>query len=113
MEAISLLAFFAAIWKAVDLVRYATAKDTRAVITQCIAYAAGIAGVFLVGASDFAESWDVGADVTLSDMNGASKAIVGIVFASASSAIVDFKRARDNSDSAAVPVLGGDPNPQP
>lgn len=104
METVSLITSLALIWKVVDLVKYAKDGDKNGVITQLMAWLTGVGLAFLLGAADMAANWDIGG-VILSDINAASKILLGLVWGSGASAIVDFKKARDNTDSAAVPPL--------
>jgi hypothetical protein len=76
----------------------------RAVLTQLAAWAGATAVVFLYSASDFGPNVVIG-DVAVNDMAWASKVVLGLAIGSAGSAAVDFKKAVDNSDSAAVPPL--------
>jgi hypothetical protein len=105
MVTITYLSALAAIWKLVDLVKYVTRSNLRETITQLLVFAAAIGGAFLMGAADVAKGWDVGAGVPLTDMDGWSKVLLGVVWAGGASAAYDIKKALDSSDSAAVPSL--------
>lgn len=106
MQSITYLALLGAIWKLVDAAKNVTAKNVRALLTQALGVGAGIGTAFLVGASDFGKTWDVGAGMLLTDMNGASKAILGIIWGAGVGAAVDIKKSLDNTDSAKQPILG-------
>lgn len=105
MEALTLVALIALIWKFTDAVKMLIAKD-YSIVTQFIAWATGVAAAFLAANSDIGESWDVGAPVPLGLLNAWSLVLLGMAWGSAGSGLVDFKRAFDRSDSAAVPSLG-------
>jgi hypothetical protein len=91
--------------KVVDFLKQATnlPGSKRAVLTQLVAWLGATGVVFLYSASDFG-SFDVGG-VAIDDMQGATKVILGLAIGSAASVGVDFKKAIDGSDSAAVPSL--------
>lgn len=91
-------------WKLGSLVKYVTSKHYGEAITQVVIFGIGIGIAFAVGASDWAEETVVG-NRALSDINGVSKALVGIVIASTGSGLYDFKKAFDGSDSATEPAL--------
>lgn len=110
METVTLITSLALIWKVVDFVKYIKSKDANGVIVQAGAWGGGIALAFLLGAANIASTWDIGG-MTLSDVNGPSKILLGLVWGSGASAIVDFKKARDNTDSAAMPALISPPQP--
>lgn len=96
----------ALVWKFVDFLRllanFATQKS--AVITQITAWVGGIIGVFLYASTGFAANTKIG-DTMLDKYNGTSLIVIGLMIASTASALVDFKQARDATDSAAKPRL--------
>lgn len=93
--------------KIVDFARQVRAKDWNAVVTQLVAWAAGVAGAFLLAASDFAEgvTFDQLGGYSLADLNGASLTFIGMAVLSVASKLVDVQKAVDGSQSAAVPPL--------
>lgn len=103
---VPMLAMLALVGKFVDFLRYASkfSRHRNAVLTQLIAWVAGIVVVQLFAHSSWADSLPVG-DSTLGHLNFWSQLIYGLGFASIASAAADFKRAVDNNDSAAVPPL--------
>lgn len=101
----------ALVLKLTDFLRLVTnlASQRSAVLTQLCAWAAGIGATFLYGASQLGNFVIPGTTLTIVAMNGATKVIVGLSFASVASTVVDLKQSRDNSDSAAKPPLLGPP----
>lgn len=103
---VGLVGLAALVWQLIDFMREVRALpgSRSAVLTQLCAWAAGVAAVFLYGASQFGSTVVVG-DIPISDMDGPTKLLVGVAVASVASSLVDFKQARDDSDSAKVPPL--------
>lgn len=99
----------ATVWKFIDLVKLVTARMWVPAITQVLVWLAGISVAVLYASSDFGSTVDIGTGQTLDTVNGATLVLVGIALGSIASAAVDFKKARDNNDSAVVPPLGGPP----
>ena len=112
MEAIviaGLVGLLATAKKLVDLARYAAnlGRDPLArssVVTQLCAWAGSTAAVFLYGASQYGVRVQVDG-LAVSDMNGWTKLLTGITVGSLASLVADWTKARDDSDSAAVPPL--------
>lgn len=73
-------------------------------LTQLGVFLVGIGVVFLFGASQFGARWQV-EGISVSDMNAASKIIVGLAVAALASVGKDFVKARDTYDTAAMPPL--------
>lgn len=92
------------IGKFVDFLKSVTNKDVNGVVTQLTAWAAGVAGVWLYAQTQWADQISFG-DRALAQMNGASLIAVGLGASSLMSVLVDFKKARDQSDSARTPPL--------
>lgn len=78
--------------------------EKSAVATQTLSWIGGVVAVMLFAHSDFGASVTIG-DQPLNLLNGASLVIVGLMVSSAASLAVDFKQARDSTDSAAKPKL--------
>lgn len=93
--------------KVVDFARQLRARDWNAVVTQAVAWAAGVGAAFLLAASNFADkvTFDQLGGVALADLNGPSLVFVGTAVLSGFSKLVDLTKALDNSQSAAVPPL--------
>lgn len=113
MQSLTYLVLLGAIWKLVDAVKNVSAKNFRSVFTQVLSAGAGIGTAFLISASDFAETWDVGAGMMLKDMNGASLVILGLVWGLGTGAAVDIKKALDGSDTSRQPELQVASNARP
>lgn len=104
MEFVPLVVLTALIKKIVDTIKYLAAGDVNAVVTQIVAWLAGIAVAFLGAKSDWANSIQVG-DVALSTLNNWSVALIGINLASTAGLTWDAIKAVDGSNSAVVPTL--------
>lgn len=104
MDFIPLVVAAATIWKVVDFVKFAKARDASSIATQIVTWVAGVSMAFLLAESDFGAGLDV-AGHALANLNGASVVLFGLGLGSTASGVVDFKKARDNTDSAAVPSL--------
>lgn len=103
MDFVPIIAVVALVWKVVDFVKYLRARDVDGALTQGVVWAAGVLAVFLLSGTNFAGGIVLG-DVAVSAMNWQSLVLVGLSIGSSASALVDFKKAVDNSDSAAVPA---------
>lgn len=100
----------ALIKKLVDLVRFAAgalrgeAGAGASLITQAATYFVSIFAVWLVASSAFADGWVLG-PITMADASFATLVLVGLLFGSSASVVVDYLKARDNTQSAAIPPL--------
>lgn len=112
MEPFLLPVFLTAFAKQVtDLVAFVTAQDWKAVLKQVVAYAAGIGGVALVKAADFAPTYAIpGTDQILSDLNAFGTVLAGLLLGAGAGVVQGFIASRDNHSSAYVPPLGGPPD---
>ena len=97
-----LLAAFAK--KLVDFVRQLRGRDTSAVLTQILAWAAGIAVVFIGANVDVASGIEV-ANQSLDQLSLWSQIVLGTVVGSLGSLGKDALKALDNSQSEAAPKL--------
>lgn len=104
MDFVPLLLMVACIKKVVDLIKYATNADINGLITQVVAWAAGIGVVAVMAHSDFASTAVING-VTLESLNWAGIAIAGTVVASAAGFGWDTLKSLDNTNSAIVPNL--------
>lgn len=102
-EFLPLAAAGALLLKAVDMLKYLMNQDKRWV-TQLVVWVAGIGLTFLLAESTFGPSIEI-ANHSLASLNGAARILAGLSLASLTSVTVDFKKAFDNSDSAATPPL--------
>lgn len=98
------VALLALINKFVDFSKYITNKDVNGALTQVYVWGAGVLGVWLYAQTAWADTINFG-DLPLSKFNGASIVAVGFAIASAGSVAKDWLKAKDNSDSAAMPKL--------
>lgn len=107
MELVGLAALIAVIWKVVDVIKYATSGNWNGVITQASVWGAAIAVCLLAREADpFANVGIMG--TTFEHLDLAATILFALGLGSTASGIVDFKKAVDGSDSAAVPpLLGG------
>lgn len=99
-----LVALGALVVKFTDLLKFLTNKDWNAAITQIVVWVAGFAAVGLFAQTVLADGVEFGG-VTLADMNLATLAYIGLTIGSAGSVAYDFKRARDDADTAKTPPL--------
>lgn len=97
----------------VDFLKYLKAKDTNGWVTQLIVWVAGIATVLLLKASDFADAFTLGTDVTLANANGGTVVLAGLGIGSAAALVNEVKKAIDNGDTAAKPDLVPGATPRP
>jgi hypothetical protein len=93
------------VWKATDLLKYAVNGKLSAAVTQLAVWLIGVGATFLVGETDFATTVQITGTVTLDDLDNWGKVVAGLGAASLGSGLYDFKRARDNTDTAIVPSL--------
>lgn len=100
----------ALVGKLTDFLRYIagavrgepTAKSS--IVTQLIAWAAGIGAVLLFTATAFADGVALGG-VELAKANFATQMLAGLMVASFISQIVDIRKSLDSTQTAAVPRL--------
>ena len=106
MQAITLASLIALGTRFVSFLKYLRAKDWNSVATQAASWASGVAIVFLAGAADITNRLILFPGVpTLSDINAASKVMLGLMLMSLGSEVYQFKKAFDRTDSAAEPAL--------
>jgi len=104
MPLVPLVGLGTVVFSLVNVLKFASAKQWNSVVTQLIAWVAGIAGIFVVGATQFASGIAVG-DLTLDKLDTPSKFFLGLVATSLLSTVNELKKAIDNNDSAATPPL--------
>lgn len=88
MEFVPIAVAAALVWKIVSFVKFLMSGDKNKAVTQLVTWAAGIGVAFLLAASDFASSVDVG-DHTLGNLNGASVILFGVALGSVAAAAYD------------------------
>lgn len=104
MEFILLAGIVALIKSGVDLAKYLRNKEYGNTFTLLFVFAVGIAVVLLAGATDFANTFEVGG-LVLSDLNVYSKIIVGLCLAANGSLAVETLKSIDNTRTSAKPKL--------
>lgn len=92
--------------KFTDFLKYLTNRNTNAAVTQAVVWLGGILAVLLAGAADIANGVDLGG-APLGDLDLWSQVFIGLGLSSTGSFLYDFKKARDNTDSAYTPNLLG------
>lgn len=112
MEFVPLLALAALLIKLVDFGKSVSNGDPNAIVTQLVAWVAGI-GVILLGAqTDFASAIVIGGS-PLGSLNAWSQVLVGLTFASTASFLSDTVRAVDNTVATKdYKLLKNSPGPQ-
>jgi uncharacterized membrane protein len=106
VEFLSLASLIALGMSIVSMVKFVRAKDLNSVVTQVVAWAVGIALVFLAGAADVTSHLVLFKGVpALGDINAASKVLLGMMFLSTGSQIHNFRKAFDNSQSSEEPAI--------
>jgi cytochrome c biogenesis protein CcdA len=99
---VALLAAFAK--KLVDFVRQLRGKDTSAVLTQLLAWAAGVAVVFIGAHVDVGSAVEI-ANHTLDQLSVWSQVVLGVVVGSLGSVGKDALKALDNTQTEKAPKL--------
>lgn len=92
-------------WKMLDFVKVLRAGEWNGVVTQLASWTIGVGLVFLASGTDFAEQWALPTGLTLQDVNGATKVMIGLALLSSAGVLYDFKKAFDTSDTAVQPSL--------
>lgn len=106
MEFVPLLVMSALVKKVVDFCKYAANGDINAVVTQVVAWLAGVAVTLAAAQSDFGAAIVVNG-TTLGMLNVWSQALIGVNLAAAAGVGWDAIKAVDASNSAIVPNLMG------
>lgn len=100
MSVIGMAGLIALAWKFVDFLKFLRNRDWNASLTQICVWAAGVGVVFLGAAADDTKTIKVGT-IALGAMNTPGKVLLGLCVLSVGSVVYDFKKAFDNTDSAA------------
>ncbi|GAA4607357.1 hypothetical protein GCM10023107_81050 [Actinoplanes octamycinicus] len=106
MEFVPVLALGTLVFTLVLFLKNLSARQWGSVVTQLIAWAAGIGGVFLMASTSFAAGITIG-DQSLDALSVWSKVLIGLLATSLLSVGNEFKKAIDRSDSAAAPAWFG------
>lgn len=101
-------AFVAFVYALINTLKYLSAKDWTSARTQLIVWAAGVGGAFVFAQTAWAAGVEVGG-VSIAAMSSWDLAFFGLTFVSGASVLKDYLKARDNTQSAATPSLGGHP----
>lgn len=105
MEAVGFLALATTVIKIVSVIK-SIGKDANYVVTQAITWVVGIAVLFLAGQAEVTATLIIpGFGMTLGTMDAASVILAGLVLGSTGAFAYDYKKARDNTDSATEPTL--------
>ncbi len=104
MEFVPIVVILATVGKIVDFARFARDRDVNAIAIQLLAWAAGFGVVALAAHTPWAAGLDFGG-YALGRLDLAAQLLVGISIGSGMSVVADFKKAVDNTQSAAVPPL--------
>ncbi|MBM0203496.1 hypothetical protein JNW90_10505 [Micromonospora sp. STR1s_5] len=104
MEFVPMLVLLALAKKLVDLGRYASGRDLNGVVTQLVAWAAGVVVVIAFAASDWASLVTFG-DLSLAKMGLMSQILAGLTVGSTASLGQDLLKAVDQNQSERKPTL--------
>lgn len=106
MPLVPIAALAALVVKFTDFLKALTNKDWNAAVTQVTVWLGGVAALFLASATVWAKGkgFTLG-DIPLTDLDAASKVFGGMSISSIGGVVYDYKKARDNSDSAVQPTL--------
>lgn len=89
----------------VNFLRYLKGGDMNGVVTQIIAWAAGVGAVMLVAQTQFASSVPITNTYTLATLSGWSLFFVGLMATSLFSTVNEVLKAVDNTQTQAKPNL--------
>jgi hypothetical protein len=104
MEAIGLAGLIAIIYKVVDFLKYVSARDINAIVTQASVWLSALAVALLAREADpFAAVGIMG--TTFENLDLAATVLFALGIGSTASGVMDFKKAIDSSDSAKTPPL--------
>lgn len=104
MEFVPAIAMLALVLKVVDFLRYARARDYNGVLTQAVTWVAGVVVLLLVAKTTWAAMISV-AGVPLGKLGFWSIVFAGLTVSSGASVVNDYRKALDNTNSAAIPTL--------
>jgi len=102
---IPLVAFATLGLKFVDFLRYAKAADVNGVMTQLIAWIAGVAVVMLAAHTQWAQGIAPVGTAALSSYGIWDQVFAGLAIGSSASFLKDTLKSVDNSNSSAIPTL--------
>lgn len=112
MEFIPLVQMAVLVFAIINFLKAVRAKDANSAFTQVIVWVAGVLVVLLAAETDFADGIMLG-DQPLTTLNFWSLLFVGLTISSLATFGTEIKKALDNTDSAATPMLLTPPPPPP
>lgn len=104
MEVFTIAGLIALIIKFTSASKYIRAGQIGDFLTQVFVWATGILAAFVAVNANAFEKIDING-TQLADLNAWSVVLLGLGLSSLGSAFVDYKKARDNNDTAAEPAL--------
>ncbi len=104
MEAITFIGLLALITKVVTIIK-AIGKNNNMVITQLLVWGVGFGILLLAANAEISSGFSPFPGHTLGSLDVASLLLASMMTGSTGSVVYDFKKARDNSDTAAEPSL--------
>jgi hypothetical protein len=104
MPFVPLAAMGALVFTIINFLKMLTNKQWSPVLTQIISWGAGVVVVMLFANTDWADTVSFGG-VPLSQLNGWSQFVIGLMAASIFGVVKEITKAIDSSDSAAKPPL--------
>ena len=110
---VGIVLLLALVQKFMDFVKYITNKDVNGIVTQLGIWAAAIAAVLVVAATQFSNTVQITDNLRLDQLDLATKIVTGLLIGSGASSLYDYKKARDNNDSAVTPALMPSANQPP
>ena len=102
MDIFLILALGTLIYTVVIFLKSLSAQQWGSAITQAVAWLAGIGGMFLLAATQFAGGISIGG-IALDTLDFWPTVLLGLMAASLLSTLHEFKKAIDRTDTAAVP----------
>jgi len=104
MPFVPMVAMGSIVFCLINLLKNLTNKNWNPVVTQLIAWVAGVVVVMLFAQTDWAETLTFG-DRSLASLNGSSLFVIGLMASSILGVVNEVKKALDDHDSAVQPPL--------
>lgn len=111
MEVFTAATLAALVVKITSVLKYLSAGQFREALTQVVPWVAGILVAIVAANADVASGIVIWGDMALGQLDGWSQVLAGVALGSGGSLVYDFKKAVDNSDTAAEPPLSGGSTP--
>lgn len=102
-----LVALGSIVYTLVNFIRYARVTDWSSVISQILAWTAGVIATFVVAHTDLAAAFTFGGK-NLGQIGWFSQFLVGLAAASSIGIVYQFTKAVDHTQSAKVPAMWPD-----